>query len=127
MGSWEDLDTFLARKHVSLLQTGGGQDELFQHPGSYLLQRQVDHHVSGKGLSRTGPEGSHSLRTPLTLGRSAHFYPTFFQTVPQRKRSLVELHILTSFEFFFPPIYKEQVNMRTYHLKNKAACLSTIL
>ena len=71
MGSWEDLDTFLARKHVSLLQTGGGQDELWLHPGSHLLQRQVDHHVSGKGLSRPGPEGSHSLRTPLTLGRSS--------------------------------------------------------
>ena len=71
MGSWEDLDTFLARKHVSLLQTGGGQDELFQHPGSYLLKRQVDRHVSGKGLSRPGPEGSHSVRTPLTLDRSS--------------------------------------------------------
>ena len=127
MGSWEDLDTFLARKHVSLLQTGGGQDELFLHPGSYLLQRQVDHHVSGKGLSRPGPEGSHSVRTPLTLGRSAHFHPTFLQTVPQRTTSLMDHHVLTSFEFFFPLIYKEQVNMRTQHLKNTAACLSKIL
>ena len=127
MGSWEDLDTFLARKLVSLLQTRGGQDEPFLHPGEHLLQRQVDHHVSGKGHSRPRPEGSHSAKTPLTLGRFSSLHPTFLQTVPQRARSLMDYCILTSFEFFFPPIYKEQVKMRTYHLKNKHACLSTIL
>ena len=57
---------------------------------------------------------------------TAHFHSTFLQTVPQRARSLMDHYILTRFEFFFLPIYKEQVNMRTYHLKNTAASLSKI-
>ena len=70
MWSWVDLAVFLARLLLSPLQSGEGWDEQWLHQESLLLQKQLDYHVYGKSLSRPGPEGPHSVRTSLALGRS---------------------------------------------------------
>ena len=101
--------------------------------GGGCIQSQIycketrDHQVSGRvsvGLGHSLP----SVRAPLALGRSSSPPPPILPgTTPQGAGSLLDHYRLTSLELFFPPVCKEQMNIRMHHLTDRASCLSRIL
>ena len=86
-----------------------------------------DHQVSGRVSVGFG-HGLPSMRAPLALGRSSSPpSPILPGTTPQGAGPLLDHYRLTSLELFFPPVCKEQMNIRIHHLTDRASCLSRIL
>ena len=82
-----------------------------------------EHHVSGNGISRLGPESPfcESFSDPGEIQFTSVHLPWDYL---QGTGSVLDHDRLTSLELFFSPICKEQMNMRIYHLTDRAACLS---